>query len=272
MKLIRACWEKPASIPVSSKKLDHLYRTQEENVQFLFKHPQPNSLIVSSSYRSRRHHSTPPDPEGKKLDAYGRRLYSMGALGIKSNNYAACFSRFIHAVFEDLEPILHTVPADLKPKALQLCADGLAAARQNIATAKHGLETAAKTLTTGVALRRHSWLCATSLLPDSKSAIEDLPFDGVGLFHASTDSTLQEIDKNLKTSRTLGVSQQQRAYKPRRSFTKQWNRRSYSSRSPDKSWRQRQFTQVKPSYTTRPKYQPQIQQKAKPPRQPKQNL
>lgn len=156
LNVIQACWDKPASVPVSNKKLDHMYRTQEENVTFLFKHPQPNSLIVSSSSRSHRHHSTPPDTEGKKLDAYGRHLYSVGALGIKSNNYAACFSRYIHTVFEDLEPILQTLPPELKPKALQLCADGAAATRQNIATARHGLETSSKTLTTGVALRRHS--------------------------------------------------------------------------------------------------------------------
>lgn len=238
LKIVQACWGKPASIPVSNKKLDHLYRTQESNAGFLFKHPQPNSLIISSSSRSRRHHSTPPDKEGKKLDAYGRRLYSTGALGIKSNNYAACLSCYIHAIFEDLEPILQTVSTDLKPKALQLCADGLAAARQTIATARHGLETSAKTLTTGVAIRRHSWLRVTSLLPDSKAAIEDLPFDGEGLFHASTDSTLQEIDKNLKASRTLGFSHQQQQYRPRQTYTKPWQRRSFPSKSPDRSWRQ----------------------------------
>lgn len=149
-------------------------------------------------------------------------MYSIGALGIKSNNYAACIAMYIHVIFEDLEPILQTVPGDLKSRGLQLCTDGLAAARQNIAAAKHGLETSAKTLTTGVALRRHSWLRTMSLLPDTKAAIEDLPFDGKGLFHASTDTTLQDIDKNLKTSRTLGVSHTQQLYKPYQTFTKPW--------------------------------------------------
>lgn len=52
--------EKPASVPISSKKLDHLYRTQEATAAFLFKHPQPNSVAVSSASKSKRHHSTPP--------------------------------------------------------------------------------------------------------------------------------------------------------------------------------------------------------------------
>lgn len=123
-----------------------MYRTQEENVEFLFKHSQPNSIIISPSFRSCRYHSTPPDSEGKKLDAYGWCLYSTGALGIKSNNYAACISRNIHAIFEDLEPILQMVPGELKSRGLLLCADDLTAAQQNIATAKHSLETSEKTL------------------------------------------------------------------------------------------------------------------------------
>lgn len=87
-----------------------------------------------------------------------------------------------------------------------MCADGLAAAKQQITSVKHTLETAAKTLTTVVALRRHSWLGSTSLSFATRALTEDLPFDRSGLFHFSTDATLQDLNKNIKTSRTLGVS------------------------------------------------------------------
>lgn len=113
MQAAKSRWDKPASVPVSNKRLDHLYRTQESNVEFLFKHPQPNSVIVSSSSKSCRHHS-----KGKKLDTSGRRLYSTGALGIRSYNYIACMSRYIHAIFKDLLPILQLVPDDSRKRAL----------------------------------------------------------------------------------------------------------------------------------------------------------
>lgn len=90
------------------------------------------TVIVSSSLKFRRHHSTPPDKEGKKLDACGRCLYSTGTLGIKSCNYIACMSRYIHAIFEDLLPILQLVSNDMKQHTLQLCTDGMTATRQNI--------------------------------------------------------------------------------------------------------------------------------------------
>lgn len=127
-------------------------------------------------------------------------------------------------------------------------------------------------LTTGVALHRHSWLRATTLLSDSKAAIEDLPFDGLGLFHASTEATLQDIDKNIKTSRTLGVSQHQRQYKPRHSYSKQWPRRSCPSKSSKKTWKQHQPASTKPLFPHCPKYQPQGQPKAKSTCQTKQSL
>lgn len=83
----KASWSKPSLFPVSTKCLDHMYQTQEESAPFLFLHPSPNSLVVSSSSKGHRQHSTSPDREGKKLDPFGRWLYSVGSLGIKSCNY-----------------------------------------------------------------------------------------------------------------------------------------------------------------------------------------
>lgn len=54
---VKASWAKPASVPVSSKKLDHMYRTQETSAEFLFTHPK---LILWWSVLH-------PDPEGSTL-------------------------------------------------------------------------------------------------------------------------------------------------------------------------------------------------------------
>lgn len=78
---IQVAWKNPASALTSNKKLEHMYRVQESLAAFLYTYPRSNSLIVSSAARGRRHHSTPQDREGKKIDSYGRRFYSMGALG-----------------------------------------------------------------------------------------------------------------------------------------------------------------------------------------------
>lgn len=112
----------------------------------------------------------------------------------------ACMSRYNHAITEGLLQVIHALPDNKKRRALQLCGDGLAASKQNITSARHTLEMAAKTLTTSIAPQRHSWLRATNLQLDTRGVIEDLPFDGFGLFHGTTDSSLQEIDKTIKMS------------------------------------------------------------------------
>lgn len=45
----KAALEKPASGPISSCRLDHMYRLQEKDVEFILNHPKPNSMAVSSS-------------------------------------------------------------------------------------------------------------------------------------------------------------------------------------------------------------------------------
>lgn len=273
LRTAKEAWDNPASAPVSSKRLDHMYKIQEESAEFLFNHPKPNSVVVSTSAKTKRRQSTPSDREGKKLDSFGRRFYSSGALGIKASNYSACIARYIHAIFEDLSDVIPSLSDDKRRKLLQLQSAGLAAAKQEIATSKHLLEAASKTLATAVALRRHSWLRSTHLQPDTKAVIEDLPFDGLGLFNAATDTTLQERDKTIKVSKSLGISAPQKGQRSRSSSGRSWYRRPYPARSPDQQWRPRAQQSGKPYYTKqRPQQQQQNQPRQKTPRTSKQGV
>ncbi|KAL8202982.1 UNVERIFIED_CONTAM: hypothetical protein K2H54_034026 [Gekko kuhli] len=62
----------------------------------------------------------------------------------------------------------------------------------------------ASSLATGIALRRHAWLRTAHLPDDIKAKVEDLPFDGEGLFHTTTDQYLTSIDDSRKTAKRLG--------------------------------------------------------------------
>lgn len=128
----QASWAKPSSVPISTRQLDHLYRTQEDSAPFLFRHPVPNLLVVSSSSKGRRQHSTPSDKEGKKLDAFGQRLYSAGSLGIKSCNFMACMARYIYSIFEDMAPHLASLPSEQREHLQRLSSEGMMVAKQEI--------------------------------------------------------------------------------------------------------------------------------------------
>lgn len=62
---------------------------------------------------------------------------------------------------------------------------------------------------------RHAWLTATSLQPEIKPKVKDLPFDGNGLFNAATDDTLAAIDDSCKKAKNLGLQQASACLKSR---------------------------------------------------------
>lgn len=67
----------------------------------------------------------------------------------------ACMAQVIYSIFEDMAH-LSNLPEEQKAHVLRLYADGLVAAKQEISYVKNTLESALKTLTTVVELRRHS--------------------------------------------------------------------------------------------------------------------
>lgn len=104
-----------------------MYRIQESTATFLYSHPKPNSLIISPSTRGRSSHSAPSDKDNRRIDNFGKRFYSTGALGIKTSNYLACISRYLFGILEGFSTILPFLPEEVHIKALQLQGDGIAA-------------------------------------------------------------------------------------------------------------------------------------------------
>lgn len=156
----------------------------------------PSLVVVSSASKSRKQHLTPGDREGTKIDAVGHNFYSLGALGITS--YMACVAWYSYALWERLLDILELLPDDKHTKCWFLQKYGMQLGKQLLVSAKYVLDLFAKMVTSALSLRRHAWLCSMDLQLDAKSIIEDLHFEGEGLFSATTDSVLQEIDKSIK--------------------------------------------------------------------------
>lgn len=77
--------------------------------------------------------------------------------------YMAYMACYIYAVFEDMAPHLAALLPEQREHLQRLSSEGMMAAKQEISYAKHTLESAAKTLTTAVAISQHSWLRSTTL-------------------------------------------------------------------------------------------------------------
>ncbi|KAL8198742.1 UNVERIFIED_CONTAM: hypothetical protein K2H54_022478 [Gekko kuhli] len=111
---------------------------------------------------------------------------------------------------------------------------------------KSYLQLISRILATGIALRRHAWLRTAHLPDDIKAKVEDLPFDGEGLFHTTTDQYLTSIDDSRKTAKRLGFFSATPSKPKQRTWTPRYQRRHNSPRSTD-SWKGRK-TYPKPTH------------------------
>lgn len=187
---------------ISSRKLDQMYRVQKAAATFLELHPKPYLVLVSSSSRPKRSYSAPLDKEGKKLDLLGRHFYPAGALDIKTSASLGQMGSSVCSV-----PVwLWEQPRPLLDAACKLQKEGMTLVEQQRTVASHTLDSCANTFTLATSPCRHSWLRASALQQDTKVLVEDLPFDGDGLFSFTNHSTLQEMDKSIKALHALGAS------------------------------------------------------------------
>ncbi|EMP38973.1 E3 ubiquitin-protein ligase NEDD4 [Chelonia mydas] len=66
-------------------------------------------------------------------------------------------------------------------------------------------DSAAKTLASGIAMRRISWLQVSGLPPELQQTLQDLPVDGKGLFSEKMDSRLQSLKDSRIIMHSLGM-------------------------------------------------------------------
>ena len=73
--------------------------------------------------------------------------------------------------------------------------------------AGHIVNAASKQVAMAVTLHHHTWLQSLGISEDVRSRIEDLPFDGVGLFDEKTDEILDYLLNLRRTARSYSSQQ-----------------------------------------------------------------
>lgn len=215
LEVLKEAWEKPASVPPASKRLEAFYKVPRADAKFLFSHPAPNSVIVHCATKSKRlWQGAPPDREGRKIDTLAQKVYSLTATVSKMHNYLAYFSGYALHLADQFAPLLSELSPASQQTATALMSELTRISKHQIHTLQHTVSCSSKLLSTAIALRRHAWLRSTFLRPDIQEVIESLPFDGEGLFHSTTDKVLTAIDESRKVAKSLSCSRRQRS--PRR--------------------------------------------------------
>ncbi|XP_050806062.1 serine/arginine repetitive matrix protein 2-like isoform X2 [Gopherus flavomarginatus] len=223
-------WQSPASIPPTAKGVERKYMAPSKGYEYLHVHPTPGSLVVQSVNDRERHGQEAPAPksrEARRMDILGRKVYSAGALQLRVSNQQALLSRYAFNSWVAVDKFKELLPQDARQEFTAILDEGKKVARTALQASLDAADSAARTLASGVTMRRISWLQVSGLPPELQHTIQDLPFEGQGLFSDKTDPRLKSLKDNRVIARSLGMHTpvtQRRPFRPQQ----QQHRRPFS--------------------------------------------
>nr|XP_006139099.1 uncharacterized protein LOC102462001 [Pelodiscus sinensis] len=181
------------------------------------------------------------DKDHKKLDSFGKKVYSSSTLQLRISNYSALLANHNFDNYSKLGELMAHLPDSKRPILKSIVHEGHMIARTALQMAMDVADTAARVTATAVVMRRASWLQLSGVPCELQPKVEDLPFDKQKLFAATTDEMLHNSKNSKSTHRTLGMCTppyKHRRYTPYNSYNRyqygQYNRpqRPYEDNRP----------------------------------------
>ncbi|EMP24347.1 hypothetical protein UY3_18585 [Chelonia mydas] len=157
-------WQTPASIPPTCKRAERKYYVLAEDIDFLFSHPQPNSLVVEAA----THRTKQPQYRHTPMA-----------------NYSALLASYDYGNYNKLFDFTSHIPEDRRSDFKSVLVEGQLVSRMALQASLDMADTAAHTTATAVVMCRSSWL-SSGIPKDLQTKVEDLPFDKDKLFSKKT--------------------------------------------------------------------------------------
>ncbi|KAF7238272.1 Enzymatic polyprotein [Varanus komodoensis] len=203
-------WDQPAQSQATSCRYESVYRVREDDIPFLLRLPKPNSVVVESSQgREAQGHTTPRDKEGRKVDMIAYRVYAAAGLSLCISNYEATLARYQYFIMQKLENVVSSLRDQQADLAKVFLNKAKKVAIQQLSTARHHIDTDSQAMVNAISHRRHAWLRNCNF-PEEMKRIEEMPFDGSGLFHAKTYQKLKANHESCMTARRMELPQAKR--------------------------------------------------------------
>ncbi|EMP32667.1 hypothetical protein UY3_10192 [Chelonia mydas] len=216
----KTVWQTPASSAPTAKGVEHKYFAPSKGCEFLFCHPSPCSLVVSAVNERQRYGQQAPAPkakEAKRLDLFGRKVYSSGGLQLRIVNQQAIFNRHNFNSWAVMGKFKDSLPQGSQQEFTALVDEGKGVAKTSLQASLDSADTAARTVPSGVVMRRSAWLQESGLPPEVQNTLQDLPFEGSGLFSDQTDARLHSLKDSRAMLKSLGMhtpATQRKPFKP----------------------------------------------------------
>ncbi|EMP36978.1 Integrin alpha-8 [Chelonia mydas] len=223
-------WQTPASLLPTCRKAERKYYAPAKDADFLFSHPQMNSLImdaVTQRTKQPQYQPTPQDKDVKCLDVFRRKVYTSSTLQFRIANYSALLASYDFDYYNKLFEFASYIPEDRRADFKSILSKGQLISKMALQAPLDTADTAARTIATAEVMRRSSWLPASGIPKDLQTKVEDLPFDKDKLFSKKNDELLHTMKDSRVTLRTLGIHPslpRRQRYQP---YQSPWTRQYY---------------------------------------------
>ncbi|KAJ1140862.1 hypothetical protein NDU88_007200 [Pleurodeles waltl] len=132
------------------------HRPVPNDSKFLFQHPTPESLVIQASSSSGAFPSTPLDRESKRLDQFGKKMFSSSSLALRSVNTTCLLDCYTHYLWDRFVQVLSQIPEEAHAIIFQAVTDGKDAGKFTIRCGVDTTISLGRSVATTVALRSHA--------------------------------------------------------------------------------------------------------------------
>ncbi|EMP38458.1 hypothetical protein UY3_04330 [Chelonia mydas] len=203
-------WQTPSSLPPISKKAERKYFVLAKDHEYLYSHPAPKSLLVELvNHREQQGQPAPtPTPKNKdsrRLDSFGRKVYSSASFQLRVANHQALLSRYDFNLWESLPKFEALLLEQERKDFKALVEEGAAVTKATLQAASNAADTAACSMASAISMCRALWLLLSRLSVEAQSLMQDLPFDRKALFADQMDVRLHGMEDSHTTLQTLGL-------------------------------------------------------------------
>ncbi|XP_065410464.1 uncharacterized protein LOC135973045 [Chrysemys picta bellii] len=199
-----ALWQTSSSLPRISKRAKWKYFVPAKGHEYLYTYPTPNSLVVEAVNHKKRQGQSIPTPKNKdsrRLDLFGRKLYSSSSFHLRVAYHQALLGRYDFNLWDS--KFTDSLQERDRKEHKALVEEGIAAARASLQAASDAVDRAARTMASAVSMRRVLWLLLSGLSSEAQSSLQDLPFNDKALFAEQTDVKLYGLKDSCTTLKTL---------------------------------------------------------------------
>lgn len=143
-----------------------------KEADFLFTHPQPNSIVTDAvNLHGKQHHAKPTlyDRDWKRIDLFGGRHTPLQLCRIL--NYQALMAKYNHMNYGKLNIFIDHMPEAQQEQFKAIIHEGQLVARTVLQTALGTRDKAACSVSTVVVMRRALWLHFSDLLKEVPSQL-----------------------------------------------------------------------------------------------------